>query len=134
MSGQKFTKPKLINAKLRLRRINYANFVNFYHKGTNDDFLYKYLTKLISHELSSCPNVKSNFKSNFNFEGFYFKTKDFVKCKNLSGKVCLLSDLLDHDVIAKLQITPYDFTSSTGQHLSGLSILLLEAKAASFKV
>lgn len=122
--AQVFIKPKSISAKVRLRKDNYANFLEYYHKGTaNDDFLYKYLTTLAKkHKLSD------DFKTSFTSEGFYFKIKDFVKCKNLSGKPCLLSDLLDQDITAKLQIKPYDFKVD-GKHLSGLSITLIEAQA-----
>lgn len=119
-----FVKPKSITTKVRLRKENYANFLEYYHKGSSyDDHLYKYLTTLAQKN-----KVFDDFKSNFNSEGFYFKTKDFVKCKNLSGRTCLLADLLDQDITAKFKIQPYDFTADN-KHLSGLSITLVEAHA-----
>ena len=122
--SHKFVKPKSITTKVRLRKENYANFLEYYHKGTStDDHFYKYLTGLAQKN-----KVSEDFKTNFNSEGFYFKTKDFVKCKNLSGKTCLLADLLDQDITAKFKIQPYDFTADN-KHLSGLSITLVEAHA-----
>lgn len=120
----KYVKPKSISAKVRLRKLNFANFLEYYHKGSAlDDFLYKYLRDLVRKN-----KVTDGFKTPFNSEGFYFKTKDFVKCKNLSGRVCLLSDLLDQDITANLRIVPYDFVID-GQQLSGISVTLVEAQA-----
>lgn len=120
----KFVKPKLITAKVRIRNTNYANFLEYYHKGTSiDDHFYKYLTIIAQKN-----KVSEDFKTNFNSEGFYFKTKDFVKCKNLSGRTCLLADLLDQDVAAKFKIQPYDFVVDN-KNLSGISITLVEANA-----
>ncbi len=122
--SHKFVKPKVISVKVRLRTATYANFLEYYHKGTSlDDHFYKYLTNLVQKNKGS-----EDFKSNFTSEGFYFKTKDFVKCKNLSNKSCLLVDLLDQDITAKLKIQPYDFTVDN-KHLSGLAITLVEAYA-----
>lgn len=125
MAG-KFVKPKNINATVRLRKSNYANFLEYYHKGSaTDDFLYKYLTDLVKKNKTT-----DEFKTPFNTEGFYFKIKDFVKCKDVRGKTCLLEDILDYDVTVKLKILPYDFIDpKTSSQVSGISITLVEAHA-----
>ncbi len=119
---QHFVKQKKINAKCRLRSGKYANFFEYYHTGhATEDYLYKYLTNL--------QKIKSttNFKSNFDNEGFNFKIKTFVKCKMHNGRPCILEDLYDRDVVVKLQIGPYDFMTKEGTRLTGISIVLLEA-------
>ncbi len=117
-----FVRPKKITARARLKQPNYANFLKYYHDGSaKDDPFYKYITKLAdSHKLLATED--QTFKKNFDEEGFYFKIKDYVKCKNSSGRPCLLEDLLDHDVSISLKITPYNFTTDDGKHLIGLSL------------
>jgi len=117
-----YVKPKNINIKARLRTKNYANFLEFYHKGSAlNDYFYKYLVKLAdSHKLLA--NQDTQFKSHFNPEGFYFKTKETIKCKNAIKMPCLLDDLLDRDVTMQLKITPYNFKDAAGAQLIGISI------------
>ena len=118
---QNFTKPKLLSVKVRLRQSNYANFLEYYHNGSAlNDYFYKYLDKL-ANEHKKLVNQDTSFKSSFNAEGFYFKTKKPIKCTNVVKKPCLIDDLLDHDVTMKLKLVPYNFISDNKQ-LIGISI------------
>ncbi len=124
---KKYSKPIYISIKARLRQPTYANFLEYYHKGSADnDHFYKYLVKLSTEHKLFMKDAES-FKLSFTQEGFYFKTLDIVKCKNAIGKPCLLEDLLDRDVVFKLKILPYDFLTPEGKQIIGISITCLEA-------
>lgn len=129
MSKVNYVKPKYLNIRARLRQPTYANFLEYYHKkSASDDYFYKYLSKLTQeHKLFIVSDTP--FKSNFTAEGFYFKLIDGVKCKNVIGKPCLIEDILDRDVILKLKILPYNFQSTEGKQIIGISITALEIAA-----
>ena len=117
---QNFTKPKTLSVKVRLRQSNYANFLEYYHEGSAlNDYFYKYLAKL-ANDHKKLANCDVSFKSPFNEEGFYFKTKGPIKCMNAAKKLCLIDDLLDHDVTMKLKLVPYNFISD--KQIIGISI------------
>jgi hypothetical protein len=121
-----YIKPKKISIKARLRQPNYANFLEYYHNNeVTNDYFYNYLTKLAnSHK--QLTNQDTKFKSNFTNEGFYFKTKEGLKCKNAIKKPCLINDLLDTDVTLKLKITPYNFLDTNNLQLIGIAIQVTE--------
>lgn len=121
----KYVKPKIISTKIRLRTDKYANYYEYYHNNSSsDDFLYKYLCSVKEKNM-----INEDFKSNFTEEGFNFKFKDNITCRDVKGNRCILYDILDSDIVAKLSIKPYDFVSKDGKHLSGITINLLEANA-----
>ncbi len=115
-----FYKPKYFTFFVRLRRENFANYLNYYHKndGTSD-FVYKVLTDLVTKHKHS-----DEYKSPVTNEGFYFKLDNPI-CKNMYGRPCLISDILDNDVMMKVKITTYDFVAD-GKRLNGLSLAVKE--------
>ena len=125
---KKFVKPIVLSVKVRLRSPIYANFLDFYHKKSINDSFYKYLLKLRDTHKLLVTDETVPFKSHFNSEGFYFKT-DICKCKNVIGKPCLIEDILDRDVILKLKISLYNFTSQDNHQIIGMSIHATEAFA-----
>lgn len=128
---KKYARPLNLSIKARLRQLNYANFLEYYHAGSAElDYFYTYLVNLSNkHKLFVKDADLTKFKSNFTKEGFYFKTTTSIKCKNAIGKPCLLEDILDRDVVLKLKITPYDFESEEGNQIIGISIQCIEASA-----
>lgn len=127
--GPRFLPSKIYYTSARLRSLKYANFLTYYHlKNTEDPF--KIMLTQIIDKHKELTNDPDNFITPiFNAEGFYFKTSTFPKCKNLSGKPCILNDIIDHDVFMKLKIQPYDFIPVNGERVIGVSITLLECTA-----
>jgi hypothetical protein len=128
---KKYARPLNVSIKARLRQLNYANFLEYYHNGSAElDYFYKYLVNLANkHKLFVKDGDFSKFKSTYTKEGFYFKTTATIKCKNAIGRPCLLEDILDRDAVLKLKITPYDFDSEDGNQIIGISIQCIEANA-----
>jgi hypothetical protein len=101
-----YKKPIFIRA--RLRKHNYANFLEYFHTNKKDDHFYKLLSNYSSDHLIKTCVQESEYKSVFDEEGFYFK-KDNLVCYDKFNKVCLIENCIDQDVVMKLTIILYDF-------------------------
>lgn len=117
-----FIPKKKYSVRVRLRQPNYANFLEYYHNNTTNDYFYKILLKHLEDlEISSKIDMKL-IKSNFTKEGFYFKN-DKTTYYNKNNKICMPDDICDLDAVCDLTISPYDFTNSDKVRLVGLSIV-----------
>jgi len=129
----KFSFAKTYNIRARLRRENFANFLDYYHKGTAEtDHFYQILSKIISDHKLGCNDELIQFYTPMTSEGFYFKSPD-VKCKNLIGKPCLIDDILDNDAVIRLKVRPYDFVNEN-KRMIGVSIHAVEIVAKHAKL
>ena len=125
----KFIPAKTYHITARLRKETFANFHAFYHTGSRDDSFAIFLQNIIDKHKLLVGEAFTEFRSPMTNEGFYFKTGVLPKCKNVSGKPCLLRDILDYDVYMKLKIQPYDFVTTLGNRVAGVSITAMEVTA-----
>jgi hypothetical protein len=109
-----------IKIKAKVRLVN--DKLAIYDKSLESN-LYDNLNKIYNGHISS---VGSNIKNytvikSFTEDNIKYKTNNYTKCRTRYNKPCIINDLYDKDVLAYMNILPYNFESN-GKKIIGISI------------
>jgi hypothetical protein len=107
---------KTYNIKAVLRNYNFANYYDYFHNNSLEDYFYKIIVKetnILQNNLNNLNNLNETIELKVpNKEGFYFKTDNTIYCLK-NGVICSPEDIIDCNVLINLVIYNYDFVKNS---------------------